>query len=90
MDFEYGCSTTNKFMFFDESSDVEDPSELLAKVAVNKEQTAKDSAKTKTAAGKAKSADAAKKTAGKKPLQQQTDNSVKAKTAEEAKKEGSF
>ena len=84
MDFEYGCTITNKYAFFNDS-DAEDPSELLAKVEIAKE--AKETAKTKNAAAKTKSADAKK--APKKPLQQQTDNSVKAtKPAEEGKKEG--
>ncbi len=51
MDFEYGCSTTNKFCFLDEN-EVEDPSDLLAQVN-NKDAAAAEAAansKTKSAA----------------------------------------
>jgi hypothetical protein len=88
MDFEYGCSTTNKFCFLDEN-EVEDPSDLLAQVN-NKDATAAANSKTTVGKdGKAKPKSAADsktaktgtgKDAKKQPLQQQTENSVK-KTA---------
>ena len=73
MEFEYGCQTANKYMFF-EQNEVEDPSELLAQVAKKEEvpkakapagkTAAKTEAKGKTVAGKDT----------KKPLQQTTEN----------------
>lgn len=78
MDFEYGCSTTNKFCFLDEN-EVEDPSDLLAQAQAR--DATKDTKTGKDGKAKPKSADPKAKTAGKdakkQPLQQQTDNSVK-------------
>lgn len=78
MDFEYGCVTGNKFAFLDEN-EVEDPSDLLAQVALAKEaaeKSSKDSKKVdskgKKVVAKGKSANDAKK----QPLQS-TDNSKK-------------
>lgn len=55
MDFEYGCSTVNKYAFLDEN-EVEDPSDLLAQaqtVATKKETTTKGKdAKGKDSKGK--------------------------------------
>jgi len=93
MDFEYGCSTTNKFCFLDEN-EVEDPSELLAQ-ATKETATSKDAKTGKDAKAKPKSADAkgkpvaGGKDAKKQPLQQQTDNSVKkSDLPKDAKKPG--
>jgi len=90
MDFEYGCSTTNKFCFLDEN-EVEDPSELLAH-ATKEATSAKDAKTGKDAKAKPKSADAkgkaaAGKDAKKQPLQQQTDNSVKKSAGDDLKKD---
>lgn len=84
MEFEYGCQTANKYMFLDEN-EVEDPSDLLAQLAVKKEEA--PVAKGKAAGKGGKPADAKSKTAAaapgakdakKQPLQQQTnENSVK-------------
>jgi len=73
MEFEYGCQTANKYMFFEEN-EVEDPSELLAQVAKKEEAP-----KAKAPAGKtaAKPEAKGKAPAGKdtkKPLQQTTEN----------------
>lgn len=71
MEFEYGCQTANKYMFFEEN-EVEDPSELLAKVT-KKEEAPKTKTTTKTGAKTdAKGKSSAKDS--KKPLQQQTEN----------------
>lgn len=75
MDFEYGCATVNKFAFLDEN-EVEDPSDLLAQVALSKD--AKKAKETKKVDSKGKKIDP-KKAAGKdtkKPLQS-SDNAVK-------------
>lgn len=77
MDFEYGCSTVNKFAFLDEN-EVEDPSDLLAQVTLAKgEAAAKTAKETKKADTKGKKTDQ-KKTGKdtKKPLQP-SDNAVK-------------
>lgn len=72
MEFEYGCQTANKYMFFEEN-EVEDPSELLAKVTKKEEapKTTKPVAKT-AAKTEVKGKPSAKD--NKKPLQQQTEN----------------
>lgn len=74
MDFEYGCSTVNKFAFLDEN-EVEDPSDLLtqAQTAATKKETTKGKdAKGKDARGKKP----AGKTDTKQPLKA-SDNAVK-------------
>lgn len=74
MDFEYGCSTVNKFAFLDEN-EVEDPSDLLtqAQTAATKKETTKGKdAKGKDAKGKKP----AGKTDTKQPLKA-SDNAVK-------------
>ena len=86
MEFEYGCQTTNKYAFLNES-DVEDPSELLAKAATEAAPVAKPAGKGKPASaasastktgGAAKPASAqGARDAKKEPLKQQTDNSAK-------------
>lgn len=76
MDFEYGCSTVNKYAFLDEN-EVEDPSDLLAQVAIANEAAAKTTKDAKKTDAKGKKTDA-KKTGKdtKKPLQS-SDNAVK-------------
>jgi hypothetical protein len=83
--FEYSCSTANKFSFLNESEDVEDPSEILANLQAQqaKEATAaKDAAKKDAKTGDKKitklsqtGPGAVKKDQKKVPLQQQPDNS---------------
>ena len=78
MDFEYGCATVNKFAFLDEN-EVDDPSDLLAQVAIAKEAAAASkvsSVKTKIDPKTGKKVDAKTgkpvvvgKDAAKKPLQ---------------------
>lgn len=76
MDFEYGCATVNKFAFLDEN-EVEDPSDLLAQVAIAKEAAAKTTKETKKVDSKGKKVDAKKGGKDtKKPLQS-SDNAVK-------------
>lgn len=84
MDFEYGCVITNKYSFLNENED-QDPSELLAQVSQGKEKDAKQTTGKDAKTGKTAKATDAKtgKTAiaakdKKQPLQQKTDNSVKA------------
>lgn len=89
MSIEYGCATTNKFGFLDET-EVEDPSELLAQVSITaaaaKAKDAKDaknaskdgkSGKTVGKVGDKAKTGAASATGGRKTPLQQTDNSVK-------------
>jgi len=76
MDFEYGCSTVNKFAFLDEN-EVEDPSDLLAQVKIANEAAAKTTKDTKKTDTKGKKTDQKKSTKDtKKPLQS-SDNAVK-------------
>lgn len=78
MDFEYGCATVNKFAFLDEN-EVDDPSDLLAKVDLAREQAAKKDVKKVDAKGKKIDPKKAATTAAKdnkKPLQA-SDNAVK-------------
>lgn len=74
MDFEYGCTTVNKYAFLDEN-EVEDPSDLLtqAQTAATKKETTKGKdAKGKDTKGKKP----AGKTDTKQPLKA-SDNAVK-------------
>lgn len=89
MDFEYGCATVNKFAFLDEN-EVDDPSDLLAKVDLaRQEQAAKKTADLKKVDAKGKKIDQKKTTSttnankdtNKKPLQA-SDNSVKKNTTD--------
>lgn len=74
MDFEYGCSTVNKYAFLDEN-EVEDPSDLLAQVTLaNEAKTAKETKKSDTKGKKTDVKKGGKDT--KKPLQS-SDNAVK-------------
>lgn len=75
MDFEYGCATVNKFAFLDEN-EVEDPSDLLAQVAIAKDAAAKVAKETKKVDSKGKKVDPKKGKDTKKPLQS-SDNAVK-------------
>ena len=89
MSIEYGCATTNKFGFLDET-EVEDPSDLLAQVtltaaAAKSKDAAKGAAKDakgkavggKTTVGGDKAKTGAAGAGGRKTPLQQTDNSVK-------------
>ena len=79
MDFEYGCSTVNKYAFLDEN-EVEDPSELLAQAeaaATKKAADAKKADAKKGADSKGKKpASTQGKEAAKQPLKA-SDNAVK-------------
>jgi hypothetical protein len=86
MDFEYGCVTTNKFVFADEN-EVEDPSDLLIQMTLAKEATTAKGKKVDPKTGKPVSAG---KDGKKQPLQQQTDNSVKSKQGGDDKKDAGF
>lgn len=87
MDFEYGCATVNKFAFLDEN-EVDDPSDLLAQVAIAKEAAAKGKELKAKLDAKGKKIDSKKAAAGKdkKPLQP-SDNAVK-KTTTDSKDQG--